>query len=356
MAAFAAGFYAAGQNMAKAVLSLTYEEASQGETPNGTWLNWQAIRSGNVIGRAIELAGIDIAPEVLRSALDVRLPDENINQVSASCVVTLRLQRGAYEPGTARVLLERVCEAYRAYVLEHDLVSPKALALADMSSMDGVQQSAYVRMMAERAQTYLRQREEQMGAFVTEDGQSFTQMQALLADFLKELSAFDACIQVSGTPGERQRMMERARRAEADAAAAIRHYEREAEIYRSVLLDYGGVYPEVWAPIGGGQGEVVLRRAADGADHFAALVQERLAQAEEARREQAVNQALLNRLAEEPSPALETDAWAEELRMRLCSIVEQIGMFDRLCVAERMGDVIRYEIREPSWAERLHLK
>lgn len=363
-AALCAGLsYLGDLNMAAATLSLTYEEGSDGRTPNGLWFDPAEIGSEAVARMAVGRAGIagEMEPDALQgmvAVLPVREERIGMGQVSASYRVVLRLPRAYLQRISPEQLLESLCAEYRAWFLEQYLLTPKALALSDMSEMDYAQRGAYLEMMTRRTEEYLGQREASMGAFVAEDGSSLSALRLQAEDFRQgELAAFCAYIAESGAARDAEDQIARLERAGSRLAGLAEQYSKEAVAYRWVLEEYAGAPADVWVPVGGSGGSMSLLRAETGRDRFALLAEEKSAQADEMRRNLAVNEARLERLRTGATPsAVETaEAWASRVEARLSDIVQQVWAYERLCVEEKMGGVIVFSVDDPSLPERMHL-
>ena len=118
-------FYAGNLHTASTVLSLDYEEASQGLTPNRTRFNIFEIQSGTVMERLIEYAGLEgkITPEELSKCISVHATHDksisgSVNYISTSFVVRFT-SSGAIEGRDAEDMLSLLCKAYREYFVEH---------------------------------------------------------------------------------------------------------------------------------------------------------------------------------------------------------------------------------------------
>ena len=117
--------YVLGRSTASTVLSLDYEEASQGLTPNRTRFNIFEIQSGTVMERLIEYAGLEgkVTPEELSKCISVQATHDrsisgSVNYISTSFVVRFT-NNGAIEGRTAEDMLSLLCKAYREYFVEH---------------------------------------------------------------------------------------------------------------------------------------------------------------------------------------------------------------------------------------------
>ena len=110
---------------ASTVLSLDYEEASRGLTPNRTRFNIFEIQSAEVMDRLIEYAGLEgqITPDELSECIRVQPTHEknissDVNYISTSYVVSFT-DNGAVGERTAEEMLSLLCRAYREYFVEH---------------------------------------------------------------------------------------------------------------------------------------------------------------------------------------------------------------------------------------------
>ena len=110
---------------ASTVLSLDYEEASRGLTPNQMRFNIFEIQSAEVMDRLIEYAGLEgqISPEELSACISVQpTHDKNIssdvNYISTSYIVSFT-NNGAVGERSAEEMLSLLCRAYRDTFVEH---------------------------------------------------------------------------------------------------------------------------------------------------------------------------------------------------------------------------------------------
>ena len=117
--------YAIGYRTASTVLSLDYEEASRGLTPNKTRFNIFEIQSGRVMEKLIEYAGLEgkITPEELSECISVQATHDksisgSVNYISTSFVVRFK-NNGVIEERTAEDMLSLLCKAYREYFVEN---------------------------------------------------------------------------------------------------------------------------------------------------------------------------------------------------------------------------------------------
>lgn len=118
-------YFVSTHNTASTVLSLDYEEASKGLAPNGTRFNIFDIRSGEVMDRLIEYAGLEgkITPEELSECISVKAThDKNVsgtvNYISTSFVVKFT-SKGTAFGRSAEDMLSLLCKTYREYFVEH---------------------------------------------------------------------------------------------------------------------------------------------------------------------------------------------------------------------------------------------
>ncbi len=117
--------YVRNLHTASTVLSLDYVEASEGLTPNRTRFNIFEIRSGEVMRRLIDYAGLEgkITPDELSDCISVQAThDKNVsgsvNYISTSFVVRFT-DNGALDGRTAEDMLSLLCKTYREYFVEH---------------------------------------------------------------------------------------------------------------------------------------------------------------------------------------------------------------------------------------------
>ena len=124
-AALCSFHYIRNAKTAGTILSLDYEEASKGLTPNGMRFNIFEIRSAEVMERLIGYAGLEgkITPDELSECVSVQATHDkhisgNVNYISTSFVVRFTNKAGI-ERISADDMLSLLCKAYREYFVEH---------------------------------------------------------------------------------------------------------------------------------------------------------------------------------------------------------------------------------------------
>ena len=139
-AGFCGLHYYRSLHTASTVLSLDYEEASRGLTPNRTRLNIFEIQSPEVMERLIDYAGLagQITPEELSECITVQPTHEknissDVNYISTSYTVSFT-EKGDLGGKTAEEMLSLLCRAYREYFVEHYGFNPSILSF-DVSEL-----------------------------------------------------------------------------------------------------------------------------------------------------------------------------------------------------------------------------
>ena len=123
--AFCALHYIGSLHSASTILSLDYEEAAKGLTPNGMRFNVFEIRSPEVMERLIDYAGLDgtVTPDELSECVSVKATHDknisgNVNYISTSFVVKFT-NKGFISSISAKKMLTLLCKAYSEYFVEH---------------------------------------------------------------------------------------------------------------------------------------------------------------------------------------------------------------------------------------------
>ena len=124
-AALCSFHYIRNSKTASTILSLDYEQASKGLTPNGLRFNIFEIRSNEVMERLISYAGLEgkVTPDELSECVSVKATHDknisgNVNYLSTSFVVRFN-NKVAIERISAEDMLSLLCKAYREYFVEH---------------------------------------------------------------------------------------------------------------------------------------------------------------------------------------------------------------------------------------------
>ena len=123
--AFCAFHYIGNLHSASTILSLDYEEAAKGLTPNGMRFNVFEIRSPEVMKRLIDYADLDgkVTPDELSECVSVKATHDknisgNVNYISTSYVVRFT-NKGFTNKISAKNMLTLLCKAYSEYFVEH---------------------------------------------------------------------------------------------------------------------------------------------------------------------------------------------------------------------------------------------
>ena len=166
--------YVRNLRTASTILSLDYEEASKGLTPNRTRFNIFEIRSGEVMERLIDSAGLGgtVTPAELSECVSVQATHDksvsgSVNYISTSFVIRFT-NNGAVRGRSAEEMLSLLCNAYREYFVEHygfnhsilsfdinDLkFNDEYLMLADLLELKCGQLEKYVQLRRRESKNY----------------------------------------------------------------------------------------------------------------------------------------------------------------------------------------------------------
>ena len=173
-AALCSFHYIKNTHTASTILSLDYEEASKGLTPNGMRFNIFEIRSSEVMERLIAYAGLEgkITQDELSECVSVQAThDKNIsgkvNYLSTSFVVRFT-NKVAIDRISAEDMLSLLCKAYREYFVEtygfnHSILSfdindlkfnDEYLMTADLLELKCSQLEKYVELRSRESKNY----------------------------------------------------------------------------------------------------------------------------------------------------------------------------------------------------------
>ena len=166
--------YCENLHTASTVLSLDYEEASQGLAPNQTRFNIYEIRSREVMERLIEYAGLEgrITPDELSRCISVKATHNksisgSVNYISTSFSISFT-SKGSVRERSAEDMLSLLCKAYREYFVEHygfnhsiltfdinDLkLDDEYLMMIDLLELKGSQLEKYVQLRGRESKNY----------------------------------------------------------------------------------------------------------------------------------------------------------------------------------------------------------
>ena len=166
--------YIRNLHTASTVLSLDYEEASQGLAPNQTRFNIFEIRSPEVMERLIKYAGLEgrITPDDLSKCISIKATHNksirgSVNYISTSFIIRFT-SKGPVEKRSAEDMLSLLCKAYREYFVEHygfnhailsfdvsDLkFNDEYLMMVDLLELKGSQLEKYVQLRRRESKNY----------------------------------------------------------------------------------------------------------------------------------------------------------------------------------------------------------
>ena len=159
---------------ARTVLSLDYEEASQGLAPNRTRFNIYEIQSREIMERLIEYAGLEgeMTPDELSECISVKATHNknisgSVNYISTSYIISFTSKDLAWKR-SAEDMLSLLCKAYREYFVEHygfnhsilafdvnDLkFKDEYLMMVDLLEMKDSQLEKYVQLRRRESKNY----------------------------------------------------------------------------------------------------------------------------------------------------------------------------------------------------------
>ena len=171
--AFCAFHFIANLHTASTVLSLDYEEAAKGLTPNGMRFNVFEIRSPEVMKRLIDYADLDgkVTPDELSECVSVKATHDknisgNVNYISTSYVVKFT-NKGFISRGSAKKMLTLLCKAYSEYFVEQYLMA------VDLLDLKCRQLEKYVDLRSRESKNYQD----------PETGMTFSSLKEQLSDF-----------------------------------------------------------------------------------------------------------------------------------------------------------------------------
>lgn len=160
--------------IARTILSLDYEEASQGLAPNRTRFNIYEIRSREVMERLIGYAGLEgeTTPDELSKCIGVKATHNksisgSVNYISTSFVISFT-GKGSVWKRSSEDMLSLLCKAYREYFVEHygfnhsilsfdvnDLkFNDEYLMMVDLLELKGNQLEKYVQLRKRESKNY----------------------------------------------------------------------------------------------------------------------------------------------------------------------------------------------------------
>ena len=287
-------FFFQNDQEATAVLSLNYEQSTQGLTPNGARFSISELRSEQVAQRAIEYAGLDgyIDPQDLIDCIQIGTYTDrgyyyDDTYIATSFYITLR---SGYESSGANCppeeMLKLVIKAYKDVFFSNYTgnILVTTQEDADYASMEYLDILAYFNKRITQISNYLSSITEEDIAFASqENGLTFMQLQEVLGN-IESISYADlhAYIWEKGLAKDSAMTIETLRYENSNLAKSYQEAIDEHDIRVTIVDEYQNQMTDsVLIPSYDDMGEYYMARTKTGIDQLAKDAESYLLQANE---------------------------------------------------------------------------
>ncbi len=246
--------YRQSQNSASMTLSLNYEEATKGLTPNGIKFNMFEISSEEIMKSALSLAGIsEITPKELSDCVTVAMDstetfsetDESTYYIATTFNIKYKQPKAITKAHiSAESMLGLIGKAYKDYF--NNMYADKGIALeVDLSTDEDMEYmevyDLYV-LQATQIRDYLNQRSNENSTFISPStGETFLSVKQKMEDYINvSLSKCRAYILENGIAKNRERYVSKLEHL--NSLIEVSHSKRTAAyaIRNGIIKEYDG--------------------------------------------------------------------------------------------------------------------
>ena len=221
MVATGALVYIRRSNIARTTITLNYEEASKGLYPNSTRFSISLIKSGEVLGRVIEKAGLtgitaeDIAENISAEGNHVHDLDnaqEGEYRIATSYDIIYK-KNPEIKKLSAQTMLDLIVQAYKEEFYEHYTYSNVDLKceLDAMENLEYLEIADLFERESNKIARYLQQKIDENGTFQAESTQeSFVSLKKLIDNFREvDLEKYRSFVKQSGLSKNKPRYLDK---------------------------------------------------------------------------------------------------------------------------------------------------
>ena len=354
---------------ASTILSLDYEEASKGLTPNRTRFNIFEIRSGEVMDRLIQYAGLEgkITPDELSECISVQATHDksisgSVNYISTSFIVSFKKNNKIRN--SAEDMLSLLCKAYREYFVEHYGYNHSILSF-DVNNLkfndEYLMAVDLLELKCSQLEKYVQLRERESKNYQDPDtGNTFSSLEQRLSNFYTyDLARLRSYIIENGIANDRDeliRMLEYKIRM--DSLMQNKMMAAYEEDNKGIRMYDEAMSAIVMIPTEDQKSQYYMSRTKTGMDNMAIHAQEQLTGTMDRMEQIEYNAYLTEKLKASSSNGSKTekaDAMIDEMGATLNEIAADIQTMDSAYSSAKARNYIGFTDDSVSFAKRIGL-
>lgn len=352
----------ASVDKATVILTLNYENSSQGLNPDNSKFNLRFFKGEDVLNVALqstkidqyltanELAGFISIKGVSSKKMDVNSDNKYID---STYKITLNLPKEYSQFVTAKMLLGEICEAYKEWFVKNYVIDSKALIIQtdNFDEMEYSVISSYLDMMAMRGKNYLSAKEASSSAFVGEDGTTWKSLRQELSNLTEyDIHTFNQYIWENGIAKDKAWAVTVLEHKNADLSIDYTLYLANVEKYGKVVDEYRNeMTSSVLIPTYDDKEQFYMSRTKTGIDDISKSMDNYLGMAVALKEKLDINSDKILKLnASEMSSTERADIMLKNIQLKIIGIFEKIQKLDEEYVNGKTDGYIKYSFVEDS--------
>ena len=360
--------YTTSFQTAHMTMSLDYEEASKGLTPNSTRFNVYEIRTEDVLSRLLEYAGLegqvttaDLAECISIAATHVQSVNGDQNYISTSYDLQFR-NKGI--PGrSAASMMALLCKTYREYFMSHYAVNYSILNfdIAELHfNQEYVDHIDLLKLKSNQLKRYVEMRmRENKNYRDPETGITFPLLQQRLLNYAEyDLEKLRAYVVENGISAQRDRLLSALGYRQRTRENQYRNRIKAFETYKEGIPLYDTTMSAaVMIPTKDSQLEYYMSRTKTGLDTIVSRADDELAGASLIQEEIAYDTYLIGKLRDKTPTQTQYDKAGEmvaALEKELREIASDLQRTDESYIVYRAHDYLSFKDKSPGMTARVN--
>lgn len=362
-------FGIAGCATVSCVMSLNYEESAKGKTPNGGRFSASDFLSQDYLNAILQKTGLqgeittsELADMITISPTNAKtVTDEEDYYITSSYRVNLQMPWLLMREIRPSVMLDEICRAYQEKFTNENQVTAKSLEIQkDYTDMDYDEISAYFSMMNKRIRNYLDVRNGQAGAYMSDDGLTYS---ALRKESLNlesyTLAEFKSYIWENGIAKDRNRRMADLQEMNRQLKWKHANASQKSAIYMEILNMYNNqMASSVLIPTYDENGAFYMSRTKVGIDDLALDANSLLSDATDYNQSMETNTSKIDALSRNDLNRNQTMAekMVKTISDELSNIVSKVESVDADYYAQKISEYLMFRDTETSRMQRFGVK
>lgn len=349
-------------NKATVVITLNYENSSNGLNPDDSKLNLRFLKGEEVLSKALETTEMNryMTVKELASYIHIKsVSSKNIDvnaetkYIDSTYKVTLTLPNEYLDYVSAKKMLGEICESYQEWFIDSYVINSKALEIdtSNFDNMDYVTISKYFDLMALRGKNYLTQKEESTTAFIGSDGTTWKSLHQELSNLTEyDITTFNRYIWETGISRDKDWAITLYEYTNDELYIDYNLYIRNIESYEKVVNQYRNeMTSSVLIPTYDEQGEFYMSRTKTGIDQISKSMDNYIGDASVIKEKIDLNSNKIDKLTNSKIANTEkADMMLKNIQDKIVDIFERIKALDTEYINKKTTGYIRYEFVEQS--------